>query len=143
MIKYWTPKFEKLNASIPSLSPKEEEWLKNELKSNEASRRFRVNNSTENYLRDVKRWTSMLQYLISNSETSTDKLSFLAYELSDPFMSDRISVLIERKVLDKNALPSEWTLFGLSTQALDRTRMHLVSFLSSCTIPNTLSNKAR
>jgi hypothetical protein len=143
MVRYWTPKFKKLHESIPILSPKEEDWLKSEMTHDDSNRRTRAESSTEYHLVEVKRWAGVLLFTISNAEKSTDKLSLLAYELSDPFMSDRLKILIDRNVIAPSALPDDWTIFGLSAQSLDRTRMHLVRFLSGCTIPNAIFNKVK
>jgi hypothetical protein len=144
----WLPLLERLSDSIPSLSPREAEWLDAEMRG-DGGRSVRAVSSREFALQRVKNNTSSLlastRNLLNEKRTSAQKTQdwlFFAYNLIDEDSDLYLAGLVTEKVIPLKALPEEWKSPGTPLQESIRwARMGLARHVLICTLRNRLPER--
>jgi hypothetical protein len=146
------PQFEKLYNAIPSLSPKEEEWLNEEMVA-PGRRSVRVLSSREYTQRTAKRDAGSLYATLGiitgrlrkdnppHEATSWLRLAYWLASHRDNLPFDYVQ-LVEKKLLDWEMLPYQWRFMasssGLSAdrvRAIHWGRSMLATHIISCILP--------
>jgi hypothetical protein len=110
----WLPLFERLNNAIPSLSPRETQWLKEERQASDAQRSHRALRSREYALQEAKRnadvLLSQVRQLTEKRDTAAQTRGWLmlADILIEPDADHYLARLVEERVVDRKALPWHW-----------------------------------
>ena len=147
------PQFEKLNSNIPSLSPREDLWLDEEMKA-PGKRALRAFSSREYRLRWAKLNTTSLfatmRILIGElrKEDPPPKASswlLVANWLIDTDATIHLANLVAAGVVDRDALPYSWTVFAGKSNtdqrffdAVRNGRVFLAQHILTCTLPQIL-----
>lgn len=147
----WVPVLERLDAAIPSLSPREEQWLRDEMASASGGRYMHALNSREFALqaakRDVSGLLSMLRRLQEVSDQSQRAKAWLlfAYGLIEYDAALYLAWLVAEKVIQLESIPTEWTLLAviagknkLEPDVIRGGRTRLARHILVCTLPAVL-----
>lgn len=144
----WLPAFERLDAAIPSLSPREEKWLEQEEQGG-GDRWVRAASSREFTLRAAKNNASGLLKVVRRLSAKSDRadqagaLIWFAYILTDPDAGIYLERLLAWKVIQREVIPKEWT-FGARNgdvplhQAIREKRLSLARHILICTLPSVI-----
>lgn len=148
----WLPRFERLYASIPDLSPRESQWLDSERRGN-GRRPVHAVSSREFALQSAKFNAGSLLASLRNlsnekrgrAEQTQDWL-FFAYTLIDEDADLHLARLVTERVIPADALPEEWkSLASGETMELQESirwaRMSLARHVLICTLANRLPEK--
>jgi hypothetical protein len=116
------PLFDRLDNGVPSLSPREEQWLDEELASGDDQRWLKASNSVENAQLWVKRNTTSLAVSIriltgtlipsTQQMTPRERWRYVAYYLIDTDATIRLARLVTMGVIAEDAIPRSWKLFA-------------------------------
>jgi len=112
--------FSKLVEAIPTLSPREMDWLEAELKANDGTRAVRAVSSKEYAIRQVRTHAVSirdgLQQLSGSrpiaSVHPSIQWSFLTAALIDWGFQENIDRLVLASVISKSAIPSHWMAYN-------------------------------
>lgn len=140
----WLPPLEHLYAAIPSLSPKEEEWLQAEINRSPESTR-RAISSIEYAIRNAKRdaasmFASMREIQKQDETKQVRNWILFTYTLMDEEAGFFLSRLVSEGVMPLAAIPDEWTLWTHSgtvtlADSIRHSRITLARHILICTLP--------
>jgi hypothetical protein len=141
LAKYWVEAFERLDSAIPSLSPREQQWLEQEM-SGDGQRRVRAVESREFAIRQVKLDSGNLLAIVRALSEGTWRPSartgwiFLANSLIDRHAEYHLERLVRDKVIAFDALPGSWTLGnpGSVASSVRYGRIGLAQHVLSCSL---------
>lgn len=143
----WVPSLERLYAAIPSLSPKEEQWLQQEMRG-DGQRPVRAVSSREYAMQQAKLNAGSLLGSIRRLTEKRDGAEqtrgwmLFAYTLIESDASIYLSRLVEERVIQREALPDEWTVFASGTfplkEAIRQARTSLARHVLICTLPTVM-----
>lgn len=142
------PQIERLHEAIPALSPREEQWLDNEMNRQDAVRLKRAFDSRENSIRRAK-WDAggllaSLQLLnkVVTPQTPVRPVVMWANFVSTLIDDDgslHLARLAALGVIRSDSLPQHWTIFGSAGQSLrdsiQGVRVMLATHILVCIIP--------
>jgi hypothetical protein len=148
---YWSEKIGKLYNAIPKLSPQEEKWLNEELKSD--SQRFR--RATESSEYSIQRSRQSIDSIdgalkVINGqvnpkfrEPDTSLWALVTYSLLDSDLEFHLEKLEKLGVIKRQDIPERWTIFatGHNITLADSIRMRansLAQHILICIIPQTV-----
>lgn len=148
LAKTLLPQIQRLEAAIPDLSPREEEWLKGEIDQKDLRRSLRATESREHVMRMAK-WNAgsllgSLRVLTKAvtprvQERQVDQWAFFVYTLIDYDAGMHLARLEGEGVIKSDSLPEFWTLFGKTGAPLaDSIRMFrsmLARHILICILP--------
>ena len=148
LAKALLPEIERLEAAIPSLSPREEEWLKGELNQKDLRRSLRATDSREHVMR-VAKWNAgsllgSLRVLTKAvtprvQERQVDQWAFFVYTLIEDDAGVHLARLERDGVIKSDSLPQFWTMIGKTGAPLaDSIRMFrsmLARHILICILP--------
>lgn len=144
----WLPELERLSAAIPSLSPREEQWLENELTSEIVERIRHVYSSREYAMRYAKRNVHSLLILMNRLNKRQDITAqtrdwlWVIHSLIDSDSAYYLAGLEAEGVAQRRAIPVDWTILtglGLNLEeAIRHGRIRLANHILACTIPSVL-----
>ena len=141
----WLPSLERLYEGIPSLSPKEEQWLQEEMR--DAQRAVRAVSSLEYAIQEAKLNARSLLVLIRRFIDEHDRTEqtrswlFFAYTLVEIDTSLYLARLVEERVLQREAIPDDWTVFARSfplQDAIRHGRTIWARHVLICTLPTVI-----
>ena len=149
IIQAWLHSFQRLDQSIPTLTPREAVWLEGELKSNNVEREMRARISQEFAIRETKRNLNILTFALSAALSQSSKeqkvraLLLAQSSLLERFAADRIAALVRYRVIDIAVLPRIWTILaGVNNEFLESEintlRAELVNNIAVCILPPIL-----
>lgn len=142
------PELERLYAGIPALSPREEQWLDEEMAAS-ADRAKRAISSREHALREAKIDAGSLLGVVRQSilkghnqaELTKGWIRF-AHTLIDDDSSLYLAGLVAEKVIQREAIPEDWTLWEGASTSLQNSirwgRIGLARHVLICTLPSVL-----
>ncbi len=146
----WLPPIERLYAAIPSLSPREEGWLEEEMRAT-PERYLRTLSSREYALREAKQNAGSLLFTIRVltgvlkpvvPRPPTEDWILFAYTLIDSDSSLYLARLVTEQVIQKEAIPDAWTVWsGMKVPLQDSIRdgrTILARHVLICTLPSVL-----
>ena len=150
LAKSLEPVFDRLNDGVPSLSPKEKQWLKDELASSDTNRWLKANRSLEITQQRVKTDATSLAISIQiltgsflppkQQMTPREQWRFIAYTLIDSDAALLLARLVAKGVIAKDAIPTAWKRFAdpgkgypLSSAIRD-SRLGLARHILICTL---------
>lgn len=144
----WVPALERLALSIPALSPREEAWLQAERSSGNSDRWLRAEGSTEAYQQRAKRNADALLAFTRNVAAAPDRdqrarwLLLAQVALLETFSGGDIAVLLQRRVVRREAVPQSWVILAQNDRDLEATinsaRAWTAHQIASCTLPAAL-----
>jgi hypothetical protein len=143
----WAPLLERLSKAIPSLSPKEEKWLQEEM--DVGGQRFvRAASSREYVIQQAKRNADSLLFLARGLSDQRDRAAqardwlWFAYSLLEGDAALDLARLEAEGVIQREAIPSDWTILfrgGFTLQeAIEMQRRQLARHVLICTLPSVL-----
>jgi len=140
----WLPELERLYAGIPSLSPREEQWLNEEMKGG-VDRFWRALQSREHALGEAKRDAGSLLsavrhvFEVPDQAGQTRAWIMFAHTLIDTDSSWPLARLVAEKVIQPEVIPDEWTAWGGTMQdSIQAGRTLLARHVLICTLPAVL-----
>jgi hypothetical protein len=143
LLEFWTPQIERLYDSIPALSPKEEKWLNDELKSN-LDRSTKAMGTQEFAMVAAKRQLGSLLGVIRFNLNGNKLLSHegwvsLSYYLvSDPDAGFYINKLHRLGVVKDSVIPPIWiygSFDGINASTFNEGQRRLATHILGCIIP--------
>ena len=148
----WASPLERLYESIPALSPKEEQWLKEELLA--AGNRMRQAMSTLEFnidgaKKNAGKLLGSIRHLTDQHDRTEQAQSWLAFVLAlTASDADRwLARLVEEGVIQRQAIPSHWTAsatVGLSLQdTIEEGRKFWAIHVLGCTLPIIVESLAQ
>lgn len=148
---YWSERIGRLHNAIPKLSPQEEKWLNEELKSN--SERFRRATESQEYsiqrsrqsigAIDVSLKVITGQINPKFREPDTNLWALMTYSLLDSDLEFHLEKLEKLGIIKRHDIPERWAVLstGLNITLADSIRMKtnsLAQHILICIIPQTV-----
>jgi hypothetical protein len=141
LAKYWVEAFERLDSAIPSLSPREQQWLEQEMSASDGQRRVRAVGSREYAIRQAKLDSANLLAIVRSLSEGKWRPSartgwiFLANSLIDQFADQHLERLVRDKVIALEALPRSWSVWADANRVgwVRYGRVGLAQHVLSCT----------
>lgn len=146
--QFWLEPIERLYTAIPVLSPREEQWLDDELKQGDMNRYSRALQGTEYTIRsvrdDVRSLLASLRLLTgkiksTSKESPAEQWRFFTYTLIDYDAAVRLTKLVAKKVIERKSMPEAWSFFEGDGFRLDESirasRMNLARHILICILP--------
>lgn len=143
LLEFWIPQIEKLYESIPALSPKEDKWLNDELKS-KFDRATKAMGTQEYAIVAAKRHLGSLLGVMRFQLSGGKRLHHdgwvnLSYFLiSDPDSGFYMNRLLRAGVLKESDIPLIWvygSLDGLNASTFNDGQRKLATHILGCIIP--------
>lgn len=141
------PSLERLNSSIPSLSPREEQWIKEEMAAS-GQRQLRAISSREYALQQAKYDANSLLGLIRRLTGKHDQADrerswlWFAYSLLQTDSAFYLAKLVADRVIQREAIPQKWRLLEGAQFTLARSisseRRILAQHILICTLPTVM-----
>ena len=140
-INFWRTRLQILNDGIPELSPRDSEWLDNEIKIGgkdikNSKRWLDAMRSKERKLRDVKQWTNSMMIRTKFWKDTPADWMFLSLYFLRQSETDALISLVNAGVIKREILPIEWTVFG--DEAITVRQMYYASAIIGCNLPKSL-----
>lgn len=145
----WVPLLEPLSAAIPSLSPKEEQWLREEMRGG-GRRSVRAVSSREYAIQQAKARADAELTLMRRLTEERDRVAqardwlWFAYSLIDTDAALYLARLEADGVIQRDAIPWNWRAFargkgGATLQKVIRWgRTGLAKHILRCTLPTVI-----
>ncbi len=144
MAKAWLPLLKRLYEAVPSLSPKEEKWLRQEIGMH-GQRSIRAYDSREYAIQKAKQNTGSLLFSIRRLIVAEGQLElirlwrFFAYTLIDSDAALYLARLVYDKILQREAVPFSWKIYSEGNANLRIpilvARTQLARHILICTLP--------
>lgn len=148
LAKVLLPQFERLYEAIPTLSPREEQWLDNEMNRLDAVRWKRANDSRENSIWRAKLDAGdLLGTIRVLSKAVVPQLperpvvvwTHLASALIDDDGSLHLARLEAMGIIKSDSLPQHWTMWGTTgrplRESIQDVRVMLAKHILTCIVP--------
>lgn len=140
-INFWRTRLQILNDGIPELSPRDSEWLDNEIKIGgkdikNSKRWLDAMRSKERKLRDVKQWTNSMMIRTKFWKDTPADWMFLSLYFLRQSETDALISLVNAGVIKREILPIEWTVFG--DEAITARQMYYARAIIGCNLPKSL-----
>jgi hypothetical protein len=147
---YWLRPIEELNSTIPTLSPKEKQWLDEELSKDDRSRTLWALDSREYTVRmarqDIGNLLDSLRILNRldeprQGETPAQRWRRLVYDLIDYDGPLYLARLVTDGIIEKNQIPKDWSwLAGIASdftlqESIRANRLVLARHILACILP--------
>jgi hypothetical protein len=142
----WLPQIERLYTALPSISPREEQWLTAE--SSDPQRHLRAIRSSTYAIKEAKLDVGSLLGSLrvlpervqpAEAASSVERWALFAYTLIDYDAALHLARLAEENIVERSTIPERWTLWAGSDFPLDQSiraeRTNLARHVLVCIIP--------
>jgi hypothetical protein len=143
----WLPAIEKLARAIPTLSPRETEWLNSE-KAAGGDRLMRAISSSEAAQQSAKQEAQELFLLVGNLARALDRdgqariLILIQQNLLKTSTVDALVEIVTRSIITRESLPYTWISFSIFGGSLERSvidgRALMALDIARCALPAVL-----